>query len=264
MGEKLLIFTRLFSSSFLVEDPLGEIKVAISPPVIDISLRQKTVYFFSISLANLGEVDLRVIKDVAPFTFEENGTLVILDKPDRWSCVDWIELDDKEPIIVKAKKSFIVNGKISIPQDAVGGRHCAITFDVDGRVNLKESMGVKIKAGTLVFVSVSSTERKELVLESFSIEKSDPESVIFSTSIRNLSNTYLRISGDITIRDLENKKIKSIPIKDMITVLPEGKRIIRSIWKHPKVEEFIAYLNLKYNGAGIIEKEITRKVGYGI
>lgn len=264
MGEKILVFTRLFSSSFLVEDPLGEIKVAISPPVIDISLRQNTVYFFSVSITNLGELDLRVAKNVSPFAFEENGALVILDKPDNWSCVDWIELDDKEPTIVKAKKSFLLNGKISIPQDAVGGRCCAITFDIDGRVDLKESMGVKVKAGTLVFVSVSSTERKELTVESFLIEKIDLEGVIFSTSVRNLGNTYLRIGGGINIRDLEGKKITTIPIENVITILPEGRRVIRFVWKHPKVEEFTAYLTLRYNGNRIIEKTITRRVGYEI
>lgn len=260
--ENIVICTRLFASSFLVEDSLGEIKIVISPPIIDVLLAQGTVYFFSISLTNLSDVDLRVSANVFPFTFDENGTLVLLEEPDKWSCVDWVELDTQRFVAI-AKRSFILTGKVSIPQNVTGGRHCAVTFDIDSS-SLTEGIGVKIKTGTLIFISISSTEKKELVIESFSLEKSDQESVIFSTIIRNLGNTYLKIDGGIDIRDSKGKKVKTIPLKDVITILPEKRRIIRSVWKHPKIEDFTAHLYIRYDGVRTIEKKLTGKVGYEI
>lgn len=261
MVEKILICTRLFTSSFLVEDPLGEIKVVISPPIIDVSLGQGTVYFFSITLTNLSDMDLRVKTSVLPFTFEENGTLVMLEESDRWSCTDWIELDT-EKFTILAKRTFILNGKLSVPQDASGGRWCAITFDIDSSNGLRERMGVKIKTGSLIFVSIPSSEEKVLSIDSFSIEKISPEEITFLTVIRNLGNTYLKIDGAVDIRDINGKRIRTLPAKGSLTVLPEGRRVIRTVWRHPRVEDFTASLRINYGKNESATKELTRKVGY--
>jgi len=261
--EKILICTRLFNSSFLVEDPLKEIRVSISPPVIELSLRPMTEYMFSISFANLSTVGLKVGADVSPFTFEENGTLIILEKPDRWSCRDWITLEDRE-FTVFPGDTYMVSGKISVPIDAAGGRHSAVTFDINSSNSMLRGMGVKIKTGTLIFVSIPSTETRELLLESFSIEKSTPEEVIFSTVLNNLGNTYLKIEGNVNIKDVQGKRIRTIPLKDVSTILPEGRRIIRTTWRYPKTRDFTAYLKVNYGGSSCIEEKITGKVGYEI
>lgn len=261
--EKILICTRLFSSSYLVEDPLKEIRVSISPPIMELSLAPKTEYDFSISFTNLSVSRLKVKSSVSPFMFEENGTLVILEELDRWSCRDWITLEDKDFTVLPGD-IYTVKGKISVPSGVTGGRYSAITFDINSSGDIPGSMGVKIRTGTLVFVSIPSTEKKELVLESFTIEKNTPEEVIFSTILRNLGNTYLKIEGNVNIKDAEGKRIRTIPLKDVSTILPEGRRIIRTVWRHPKSGDFTAYLKVNYGTGSCIEEKISGKVGYEI
>jgi len=261
--EKILICTRLFSSSYLVEDPLKEIRVSISPPIMELSLAPKTDYSFSISFTNLSTVRLKVNSGVLPFTFEENGTLVILEKPDKWSCKDWITLESTN-FTVSPQETYVVKGKVSVPSDVIGGRYSAITFDINSSDDILGGMGVKIRTGTLIFVSIPSTEKKILVLDSFGIEKSSSEEVIFSTVLKNLGNTYLKIEGNVNIKDSQGKRIRTIPLKDVSTILPEGKRIIRTVWRHPKVGDFTAYLKVNYSGSSCIEEKIIGKVGYEI
>ncbi|MGB9681459.1 MAG: hypothetical protein ACP5RW_09665 [bacterium] len=261
--EKILICTRLFSSSYLVEDPLKEIKVSISPPIMELSLAPKTTYGFSISLTNLSTLRLRVRGEVSPFTFEENGTLVILDKPDKWSCKDWITLEDIN-FTISPRENYTVNGKVSVPSDVTGGKYSAVTFDINSSDEIIGGMGVKIRTGTLIFISIPSTERKELALDSFTIEKSTPEEVVFSMVLKNLGNTYLKIEGNVNIKDSQGKRVRTIPLKDVSTILPEGRRIIRTVWRHPKVGDFTAYLKVNYSSDGCIGEKIIGKVGYEI
>ncbi len=261
--EKILICTRLFGSSYLVEDPLKEIRVSISPSIIELSLAPKTKYDFSISLINLSASILKVKSSVSSFIFEENGTLVIIDEPDKWSCRDWITLEDKN-FIIPPGDNYDVKGRILVPSDASGGRYSAITFDINSSEGISRSMMVKIKTGTLVFISIPSTERKRLALESFTIEKNTPEEVIFSTALRNLGNTFLKLEGSVNIKDAKDKRIRTIPLKDATTILPEGRRIIRTVWRHPKPGDFTAYLKVNYGADSCIEEKISGKVGYEI
>ncbi|MBC7320393.1 hypothetical protein H5T89_07085 [bacterium] len=261
--EKILICTRLFRSSFLVEDPLKEIRVSISPPIIELSLAPQTEYNFSVSFVNLSNMELKVKSSISPFIFEENGTLVILEEPDKWSCKDWIMLEDAG-FTVSSGDTYLVKGRIFVPSGVVGGRHSAITFDINSSESVLGGMGVKIKTGTLIFVSVPSTEKRYLVVDSFTIEKNTSEEVIFSMVVRNLGNTYLKIEGDVTIKDADGKRIRTIPLKDVSTVLPDGKRIIRTVWRHPKPGDFTAYLKVNYGLSGCIEEKVSGKVGYGI
>lgn len=261
--EKILICTRLFRSSFLVEDPLKEIKVSISPPIIELSLAPETKYDFSVSFVNLSGMELKVKSSVSPFTFEENGTLVILEEPDRWSCKDWIMVEDKY-FTVSPKDTHLVKGRITVPPGVAGGRHSAITFDINSSEDISGGMGVKIKTGTLIFISIPSTEKRCLVIDSFTIEKNTPEEVIFSTMVRNIGNTYLKIEGNVNIKDAEGRRIRTIPLKDVSMILPEGKRIIRTVWRHPKPGDFTAYLKVNYGLSSFIEEKISGRVGYEI
>jgi len=249
---KILICTAIATSAFLVEDVLGEIRMSISPPVLDISLKPGTSYDFTISLTNLGDTSLIITSQVLPFTLDEFGTLILLEEPNEWSCADWIKLE-KNRFEVPANSTFSVKARISVPWGIIGGRYSAIVFDVSNKEEIKDGMGVRIKSGTLIFVSIPLTEKKEVIIESFSVEKDSIGNIIFSSIIRNLGNTYVKIDGDILIKDSSGKIVRSIPIKEGYIILPQGKRLIQSIWEGPNQGEFIANLRLNYGGYKPVE-----------
>jgi hypothetical protein len=252
---KILICTAVATSAFLAEDVLGEIRMSISPPVLDISLRPGTSYDFTISLTNLGDTSLIITSQVLPFTLDEFGMLILLEEPNGWSCAEWIKLE-KDRFEIPANSTVSVKAQTSVPWGITGGRYSAIVFDVSNKKEVKDGIGIRIKSGTLVFISMPLTEKKEVTIDSFSAERDKSGNIILSSIIKNLGNTYVKIDGDILIKDLSGKRIKSIPMKEGYIVLPQGKRFIQSVWENPKSGEFIAFLRLNYGDYKPVEASI--------
>ena len=243
---KIVICTALATSAFLAEDVLGEIRMSISPPVLEISLKPGTSYDFTIFLTNLGGTPLSIVSKVLPFTLDEFGTLILLEKPDEWSCTDWIKLE-RDRFEIPENSTIPVKGKVTVPWGMTGGRHAAVVFEVSSR-EAKEGMGVRIKSGTLIFVSIPFTEKKSASIESFSSKRDLSGNVVFSILVKNTGNTYMKIEGDILIKDSLGRIVRSIPIKDDYLILPYGKRLIQSVWEEACEGEFVGNVRLNYEG----------------
>jgi|GEM_PF-882289 hypothetical protein len=248
---KIVICTALATSAFLAEDVLGEIRISISPPVLDISLKPGTSYDFTIFLTNLGDTPLSIVSKILPFTLDEFGTLVLLEKPDEWSCVDWIKLE-RDRFDIQPNSTISVKGKAIVPWGVAGGRHSAVVFEVSSK-ETRDGMGIRIKSGTLVFISVPFTEKKDVVIVSFSGKRDTSGSILFSILVENRGNTYVKVEGDILIKDSLGRIVRSIPIKDDYLVLPQGKRLIQSDWDGAFQGEFSANVRLNYGGHRPVE-----------
>lgn len=74
----------------------------------------------------------------------------------------------------------------------------------------------------------------------------------------------MKLEGNINIKDTKDKRIRTIPLKDVSTILPEVRGIIRTVWRHPKPGDFTAYLKVDYGTESCIEEKINGKVGYEI
>lgn len=193
----------------------------IGPPVVSISGDPGQTLQTTISLRDVSPSDLYVTNQVNDFEANgEDGTpKVILDgTTSPFSIKTWLRTI--APLTLKARQIKSVKVTIDIPKDASpGGYYGIIRFT--GTPPDLSGTGVSLNAslGSLIFVKVNGDAKEALSIEDFSTSAGGKTSSIHqslpltvSERIKNTGNTFEQPTGLVTVKDMFNKTIATLPV----------------------------------------------------
>lgn len=136
-----------------------------------------------------------------------------------WSCSRWIKVVPEE-LDIPAGKAKSVRISVEVPPEAKGGGYAILFFEV-GAPSLIKGIGVNLRIGAMVLVTIPGTEIYKAKLSNLSFSK--PKDI--QASIFNEGNLLIRPEGEVKILDSRGKRIKKVDLNpNGLGILPQTLR----------------------------------------
>ncbi|MBN1352810.1 hypothetical protein JXJ21_25700 [candidate division KSB1 bacterium] len=234
---------------------LASIKIQISPPIYEQEIRTGEERSFEIYLRNNSSNRITLIARIRSIQMDDFGNPQFIDAPYQpYSCQNWIDLNPRS-IQIKPFEERVVAVSIRVPQDASGGNYAAVLFeiDTDNDVSSGTSVGLTIRTGSMIMLSVKNTIKLDAELLSFAA-KHLSERTEFEITLQNNSNRHITPSGSIVIFADKKRVIDRIRIESTSFILPFSNRKFKCEWKNlrkrEKVERYTAECRFSVKGLG--------------
>lgn len=238
----LLLFTPQAASAF---------DMGLSPARVDENMlpgQQKTIVYSFVNASPTSNVRIQV--SVLDWYQDDHGNMVSQPPGSyKYSASDWLEISPAE-FVVKPRQTQLVRVTYSVPAGTKPGeyltslifRQRVIVPPVKQRV-----AGQLVPEGAIASVSyidIAPAERKP-TLESMKYEPASGDNPpAIEWTIKNDGNSHVRPSGNIQIKDAEDKTVVSEGLKDMPVVLRESHSLNEYALKGLKPGKYKALLNL--------------------
>jgi hypothetical protein len=221
----LSIFVCVFSAicaPFSAHAATGGQALEIGPPILNLSANPGQTLKASVSLRDISGGSLIVTNQINDFVAGgEDGTpKIILDStgPNPYSIRDWIT--PVPQILLKTREIKIVPITINVPKNASPGGYYGVVRFTGTPPDLKGS-GVSLSAslGALILLKVNGVAKESLTIEQFfANDGGNPGSLFeaapikFVTRLTNSGNIHEEPSGVVTISDMFNNTVATLPV----------------------------------------------------
>lgn len=140
------------------------------------------------------------------------------------SCADWI-VYSPNTLKVPPGESRRIIVEMSVPEDVKGDYWATFLVQESSEGGGEEQVATRISVNYVakIFYKNPITSEKTAKISNIKVVEKDPLS--FEVKLKNTSPSYLRVSGDLEVRDLEGETVRSIEIEEF-GLLPEGERIL--------------------------------------
>lgn len=222
------LFVVLPASSHAQGDTLSEGSLAISPFLIETTLKPGQSEVNTITVSNRSDTPLPIAISVNDFIpAGDHGGVRFLDTGQaahpNFSLASWITITSQPDFTIPPRGQTKVTFSISVPIDAEPGTHYGgLLFSAREKDNEQLNVAVIKKIGTIILVGAGTTNASGEI-RSFDSTKnfySEPQ-VNFSTDFANTGNVHLQPKGQIAIRNIFGQLIGEAYInQDAQFVLP--------------------------------------------
>lgn len=194
----------------------------IGPPILNLSANPGQTIKTNLSLRDISSGSLIVTNQINDFVAGgEDGTpKILLDTttPSPYSIREWIT--PLPQILLKAREIKIVPVTITVPKNASPGGYYGVVRFTGTPPDVKGS-GVSLSAslGALILLKVNGVAKESLAIEQFfANDGGNPGSLFeaapinFVTRLANSGNIHEEPSGVVTISDMFNNTVATLPV----------------------------------------------------
>jgi hypothetical protein len=209
----------------------AEMRMAINPTKLHLSLEPGTSRTATVEVSNTGADPIRVITYVVDWTTPREGGMEFL-KPgqvDR-SASAWVQADLPE-FILPPHQSQVVRVSTSVPDTASGAYWTLLFFEGEGEIRQRRlGVGAKARMGTTIYLTASGTEQRDDVLTGMEVARiAGSDSLQLVTSVANRGNVYYYPDGWYQVLDEREEVLfeTKLPLR---VLLPGRETVYRLPW----------------------------------
>lgn len=211
-------------------------KITVLPAKFELWAKKGESLTQSLKIINDDDHDYIYAMSIDPIsTTGENGEVQIgSSNPNLPNLLSsWVNTDQTSGIL-EAKKTKIINFKISIPQDAeIGGKYASIVISMDRVLRDVGEPSAVAKVVSLLMISVAGDFDDNAQVLSFSANKRIDGSYSFPLRVRNQGINHIKPQGTIVISNFLGRQIAEVDL-DAENILPGSNRQIVSRWNPDK------------------------------
>lgn len=207
----------------------------ISPPRTDLNGKPGDVLQQTIKITNQGDKPITIAAKVSDFIVQDNsGTPIQITSSasGRYLASPWFILDRPEFTLAANETASIV-AIIEIPKDALpGGHYAGVYFSPVEKVKL-DSTGAIItpQIGSLFGITIAGDMKYDALIKEFTVGTNISEfgPIDFTAVIENQSDTHIRPTATITIKDMIGRNIAEVPLSEA-NIFPFTSRTLSGTW----------------------------------
>ncbi len=218
---------------------LSEGSLAISPFLIDATIKPGESQVQSITVSNITNVSLPITLSINDFVPSgEHGSVRFLENNEQsnssFSLASWITITNQPEFIVPPKSETKVEFTITVPVNAEPGTHYGgLLFSARNKEAPTNGTTIIRKIGALILVSTGKTNSSGKI-EQFKSDKpiyTKPE-IYFTSIFANNGNNHLSPKGQIAIKNIFGKTVgESYLNENAQFVLPHTSRLFEGEFK---------------------------------
>lgn len=236
--KKLLLFLLLIPFNFsLFTSPVhASMSLIVSPPRIDLEGKPGDVLQQTIKVTNSGDKDITISAKVADFIVQDNsGTPIQIttSASGKYLASPWFLIDRPE-FTLKPQQTESIVAIIEIPKGALPGGHYAGVYFFPTTKTKLDSTGAIIvpQIGSLFGITIAGDMKYDALIKDFSVKTSIAEfgPIDFSTTIENQSDTHIKPTLNITVKDMIGRKLADLPL-DSVNIFPFTSRTLKGTWQ---------------------------------
>lgn len=208
----------------------------VSPPRIDLEGKPGDVLQQTIKITNAGDKDIVVSGKIADFIVQDNsGTPIQITTAasGKYLASPWFILDRSE-LTIKPSQTETVTAVIEIPKGALpGGHYAGVYFSPVQKVKLDTTGAVIVpQIGSLFGITVAGDMKYDALIKDFSVRTDVFEfgPIDFNTTIENQSDTHIKPTINISIKDMLGRKLADLPL-DGVNIFPFTSRTLKGTWQ---------------------------------
>lgn len=213
-----------------------EISLIVSPPSVTLSGKPGEVLQKSIKVTNNSADQELILKAlVKDFIVSDNeGTPVLVDTATsgKYLASPWFTLEKTE-FTIPPKSSTQIVVLINVPISALpGGHYAGVFFQPVPARGLKNTVSyATAQVGSLFDITVAGNINYNALITDFSVKSNIAEfgPIDFSATIENQSDTHIRPTTTLTVRDMIGRKMADIKL-DEVNIFPFTSRTLNGTW----------------------------------
>jgi len=227
----LLAFGSLTATT--AQEELDQVRLAISPQVIEVSANPGDTIENEIRLDNLSDGVIQIETINKNFTPRgEEGAVDLTEDDTTYSLADWITVTPQN-VVMDAKTSQDFSMVINVPENAEPGGHFgSVVFKTVPPKNEDGAATVSQEIAPIILVSVAGDVIEAAEIASFKSIKSiwsNERPIQFETRIQNNGTVHFKPTGTVTIKNMFGNEVTTINLEEK-NVLPESIRRIVTDW----------------------------------
>ncbi|MEW6609126.1 MAG: hypothetical protein AB1414_17070 [bacterium] len=241
----------------------SELKLTLTPPIIELSTVQGAVKTFPLLVTNNGESDLQIKLYATDLVIERGGKVLFL-KPgiSKYSCTQWLTLLPKEKVL-RGNETIQVMCKLSVPKGELGGRYSAIMVEIVPE-KIEKSTPIYYRLASLLLVTIKGYGlTTNAVIEDIQLNPSKNYSGYeIIASLKNTGNIHIVANGEAVLKNEQGYRLRGEPITLTAgkgTVLPEAIRDFKGDFRS-NIRDGIYIIETKFVYAGKREKTKSKKI----
>lgn len=207
----------------------------ISPPRTDLTGGPGDVLQQTIKVTNQSDKSITISAKVSDFIVQDNlGTPIRITTSvsGRYLASPWFILDRPE-FTLAANQTASIIAIIEIPKDALpGGHYAGVYFSPVEKVKLDTTGAIVTpEIGSLFGITIAGDMKYDALITDFSIAHNVSEfgPIDFTAMIENQSDTHIRPSATITIKDMIGRDIAELPLNE-VNIFPFTSRTLKGTW----------------------------------
>lgn len=248
---KVLLTTLFFLTSFT--NVFAASTISAIPPRLELQASPGETIRTTLKVRNGMETSQNFTVYVDDFIVNDlQGTPIPLSEniSSKWSLRKWITAPDFIPVDANSTQS--INVSIRVPSTALpGGHYAMITYMPNAEIKpgemKKTAAIIGQRVGTLIYLTVKGKVNEKANITSFTVPKfTEKGPVQFTGTIENLSDIHIQPKGNITISNLLNQKVATLPLQ-IGNIFPENSKQFVGNWNQKwGYGRYRADLNLFY------------------
>lgn len=187
-------------------------------------------------------IDLKVYMEDWSYTNAQDGSKEFYPAGSTTlSCAPWFKFSPTE-FTLPAYGVTTVNYVVNVPTEAQGGHYAVMFFETAVQKSAADSLslegevqsgvGLAIRLGSLIYVEVKDTVKREAALRNFSVFKGEKDKYLFVTvDLKNISKVDITAGGSFHLMDKEGMVSARGEFNDVYT-FPGDEGKLKAVWKN--------------------------------
>ncbi len=194
-------------------------------------------------ITNNSEKSINVAVEALDAINTSEGGFALIDSPSQNQDLGLWVTTEVNSIKIPAGKSVEVDFTLKIPENATPGQHSGAIVIYEKAENLPSGVGLKIRIGARIYVTVPGKVVRKLIFEKVSHQIKDGK-LLFHIQARNESNVNIEPALDINLRSIFGSYHQEETNNG--NFLPNSTIVLNKTWKKhtPLIGYYRAYLTL--------------------